>query len=25
VREDIARLVDRRWRAYFPNGLLPGG
>jgi len=22
VREDIADLVDRRWREYFPNGLL---
>jgi UbiD family decarboxylase len=21
VREDIAKLVDRRWREYFPNGL----
>jgi UbiD family decarboxylase len=23
VREDIARLVDTRWREYFPNGLRP--
>jgi hypothetical protein len=21
VRDDIAKLVDRRWREYFPNSL----